>query len=203
MLDVLLVCTGNICRSPIAEGVFAERSKRLLNGAVRVASAGTWATPGREPMPEAVAVARELDVDVRELESMRVSEDLLHESDLVLTMTREQRDEVAALVPSAEPKTFTLKELVALLSPVGPPASIDRDAALAQIAEAHRRRTEEGSPVGDDEITDPLGLSIAAYRAVAHEIATRIDALMHLVFGVPLDAIRPSETKAESTAVGE
>ncbi|MGH2740773.1 MAG: hypothetical protein ACRDH6_09875 [Actinomycetota bacterium] len=199
MLDVLIVCTGNICRSPIAEGIFVERSKRLLDGAVRVSSAGTWAVPGREPMPEAVGVARELGVDIGALESTRVSEELLERSDLVLTMTQEQRDEIIALVPTAAAKTFTLKELAALLDPMGAPSSANRTQALAQIAEAHRRRTEETVTIADDEITDPLGLSIAAYRAVASEIANRIDALVHLLFGIPLEAIDPVKT----SAVGE
>lgn len=193
MLDVLLVCTGNICRSPIAEGILSERSKRLLDGRVRVRSAGTWARDGREPMPEAVAAAHGHGVDIRTLESTRLTDGLVAESDLILTMTEEQREEVVDTLPPAAPKTYTLKELAELLARLEPlPERSDREGILGRIAAAHRLRTEDRVAVEEADIVDPLGLSLAAYRAIAAEIGDTIDTILHLLFGIPREHIQPA-----------
>ena len=111
MLRVLLVCTGNICRSPIAHGLLSERSKRLLGGEVEVRSAGTWAGGG-PATPEAVAAAADLGVDISGHRSTRFTRDLANWADLIITMTAEQSAEVRSEAPEADGKTFTLKELV-------------------------------------------------------------------------------------------
>ncbi|MGH2764542.1 MAG: hypothetical protein ACRDKA_01300, partial [Actinomycetota bacterium] len=120
MFRVLLVCTGNICRSPMAHGFLEERSRRLLAGALRVRSAGTWARRGHLATDEAVATAAERGIDIAEHRSAPFAHDLASWADLVITMTAEQRDEVLDTAPEAAPKAFTLKELVALLGALPP-----------------------------------------------------------------------------------
>ncbi len=112
MFRVLLVCTGNICRSPIAHGVLLDRSERLMGGEIEVRSAGTWAGGGSPATPEAVAAAADLGIDISAHRSSRFTSDLAGWADIVITMTAEQAAEVKHEVPDAADKTFTLKSLV-------------------------------------------------------------------------------------------
>lgn len=183
MLSVLLVCTGNICRSPLAEGFLVERSERLFDGAIRVRSAGTWARRASPPMTESIQAAAERGVDISAATSSPLVADMVGDADLVLTMTAEQRDEVLGLAPDARDRTFTLKEAVALFAAMPPAPTNEHSALSSRIADAARLR-ETGSVVVDDEdVSDPLGMSIDTYRAVAWEIESLIDALVGGLFG--------------------
>ncbi|HEX2026204.1 MAG TPA: low molecular weight phosphatase family protein [Actinomycetota bacterium] len=186
MLRVLVVCTGNICRSPMALGFLTDRSDRLLDGGLTVRSAGTWARAGSPPTPEAEEAAAERGVDISDHRSAPLSPDLVEWADLVLAMTGEHREEILAAVPDAGGKTFTLKELVALLGGLPPfDGSPSREAVLARIAEADDLRTTGGGPIpADEDVADPIGMSEATYRAVAWELEELIDALMAGLAGV-------------------
>ena len=185
MFRVLVVCTGNICRSPVAHGILEDRSRRLLGGGVEVRSAGTWARRGASASPGSVEAAEELGIDIRRHRATPFGRELADWADLVVTMTAEQRDEVLREAPDARAKTFTLKELVALLDALPPAADAPLgDATLERIAAADRLRAEPGMPaLIDEDIVDPLGLSQLAYRAVAHEIEGLLDRLVRGLAG--------------------
>ncbi len=189
MLDVLFVCTGNICRSPLAEAFLRDRSGRVLGGAVRVGSAGIWARSGHPPTPETVLVGGERGVDVEGHAATPLTPASIERADLIVGMTAEHRDEVVRMAPAARAKVFTLKELVAVLGALGPARGPGREAVLGRISRAHTVRARlEGRVAGDRDIVDPLGLGEEAYRAVAAEIEEAVDALVRDLFGVPLPA---------------
>jgi protein-tyrosine phosphatase len=192
---VLLVCTGNICRTPMAEGFLRERSSLLPDGGLRVSSAGTWATHGNSPTGEAVIAAAERGADIRALQSTPVTPELVERADLVLTMTEEQRDEVLEQAPGVRGKTFTLKELVTLLRELGPPpVDAGREGLLARVEAADRlRRALDAPAVPDADVSDPLGLAVDAYRAVAWEIDGLVDALVEGLYGPVPRAPRQAE----------
>lgn len=182
MGPVLVVCTGNICRSPLGEGFLRrELQARLTGTAPEVRSAGTAGWEGSGATPESVEAGAERGLDVSAHEARRLHVSMIEEAGLVLTMTAEHRSDVIAMAPSAGSKTFTLKELARLAEALPVPADApDLEERIAQ-ADALRRSGFEGNP-HDDDITDPLGLPLDTYRAIAWEIeewATRMaDALV-------------------------
>lgn len=189
MLRVLFVCTGNICRSPLAQAFLVERSRRALGAPVVATSAGTWGRGGRVH-PDTAAVARELGVSLDGHRSRPVTVDLVREADVVLGLTGEHRDDVVAMARDAAAKTFTLKELAGLLEalpPAGPPPedpSAVRERALARIGEAHRLRRSPGAPViADEDVFDPIGEPRHVQRAVASDISRAVDRVVAGLFG--------------------
>lgn len=184
MLSVLFVCTGNICRSPLAEALL-ESSSRSFGLPVAVESAGTFARRGSPATPDAVVTARELGLEIEEHRARPLSEHLIDRADLVLGLTREHVEEVLMLVPEATSKTFTLKELAVLLGALPPaPVRSDRDAAMDRIAEAERLRTGPGGPLVEDaDVRDPIGRALFTYREVGWDIGVAVDAVLTGLFG--------------------
>lgn len=178
MLRVLFVCTGNICRSPIAHGLLEHRLKGLEGTAIEVRSAGTWGRRGNSATREAVAAAGGLGIDIAAHRASKFTGELGAWGDLIITMTTEQSEEVLELVPDAGPKTFTLKELVAILRELPPVTKSTRETLLQRINDADRLRSEDYTAPLDMDVADPLGLSNAVYRAVANELEGLVDDLV-------------------------
>ena len=103
----LFICTGNTCRSPLAEGFFRKmlsdrlkcREDELADHGYMVMSAGISAEPGLPASLESVEVARRTGVDLRGHESQPVSERLLEQADRIFTMTRSHRDALLGSYP--------------------------------------------------------------------------------------------------------
>ena len=185
MLQILVVCTGNICRSPLAEAFLADRAGRLLDTEVRVRSAGTWGREGNRATAETVVAGRERGMDVEAHRARPLSADLIDRADLILGLTTEHRDEVVRIAPEASSRTFTLKELATLLPAVETRAADAEATVRARIAEADRVRRETREAIaGDLDVQDPLGLGQDVYRAIAWEIEEAVDRLVRGLFGV-------------------
>ena len=173
MTSILVVCTGNVCRSPIAEGFLRTAlARRLGPDAPNVSSAGTLGWEGSGAMPEAVQAASEREVDIGSHRARRLAVEMIDDTDLSVCMAPEHREEVGRLAPDAEDRTFTLKELVRILEHL-PGAERDSKAQglpkrVSKAAE-FRRDGFRGNPF-DDDIADPLGLPIDSFRAVAWEL---------------------------------
>jgi protein-tyrosine phosphatase len=184
VLSVLFVCTGNICRSPVAEALLQTRGGEL-GLPISVRSAGSWAQKGNPATPNAILAAREMGLEIEGHRARPLADRLVREADLVLALAREHRDEILYLVPEAASKTFTLKELAALLEALPPaPVHADRDAAVSRISEADRLRGGAGAPVlRDPDVRDPIGSALFAYRDVAWDIQTAIDSVLIGLFG--------------------
>jgi protein-tyrosine phosphatase len=185
LLRLLIVCTGNICRSPIADGLLVTRLVPL-GGGIEVRSAGTWGRKGSPATPEAVSAAAQHGIDIQAHRSSTFTADLADRADLIITMTSEQAEEVLAEAPDAGPKTFTLKELVAILRslPPVPSGNPTRDGLLRRIADAAGARSAAGyGAPADLDVADPLGLSETMYRAIAKELEGLVDELMRGLVG--------------------
>ncbi|MDP9295838.1 MAG: low molecular weight phosphatase family protein [Actinomycetota bacterium] len=188
MTCILVVCTGNICRSPIAEGVLrAEFRRRLGERAPEVISAGTAGWEGSPAVPESVDAAAERGADISDHVAHRLGSTDIGRADLIVGMSSEHREDVIRSAPGAAPKTFTLKELVRLLEelpPVDAPASTNADTSwMERVRQAHelRGRGFPGNPQ-DEDVADPLGLPFESFRAVAWDVdewcARLVDALL-------------------------
>src|SRR5688572_22438644 len=110
-----MVCTGNICRSPMAEAF----TRRFLEGLgveeVRVESAGVAGWEGSGATDEAVQALEEKGIDISHHSARRLNRRLIESADLVVAMSREHREAILRIAPPAAARTFTLKELVRLL----------------------------------------------------------------------------------------
>ena len=108
MKTILFVCTGNVCRSPMAEGLFRHAVKN--DGRYRVLSAGVGAVEGQPPSPHAVRALKELGVDISKQRSQMLSGELVQQADYIFGMTHGHVDAVTLLFPQAAEKTFLLRE---------------------------------------------------------------------------------------------
>ena len=172
MASILVVCTGNICRSPIAEG-FLRRSFTDRGVDIDVSSAGTAGLDGSEAMPESVAAALERGADVQSHRARRLLQSMVEEADVVVGMAAEHRDGIVAMVPEAAERAFTLKELVRLLESLGPAdpdASVEENVANRVAQASAARASGAAQNLYDLDVPDPLGLGVESYRAVAWEL---------------------------------
>src|SRR5713101_7697701 len=108
MKTILFVCTGNICRSPMAEGLFRQAVKGRND--FRAISAGVGAVDGSPPSDHAVQVLRELGIDISRQRSRMLTWDLVQQADYIFGMTHSHVDAVTLLYPQAAEKTFLLRE---------------------------------------------------------------------------------------------
>jgi len=184
MATILLVCTGNICRSPMAEGLLRQFLAERGVDEIVVESAGVSGWEGSTATADAVRAVRELGIDIARHEARRLSQSQVESADLVVALAAEHRDAVVRVHPPAEPKTFTLKELVHLLRRLHPPGDSRPAGKLqAAVAMAQQLRSEGTErPVGED-VADPLGLGLDSYRATAWELEALCRQFVDLVFG--------------------
>ena len=94
-MKVLFICSGNICRSPMAAEYFRHRCAHSGLSHVLVESAGTLGIEGAPASPESIAVMREIGVDLSRHRSQGVSPSLLGTSDIVVVMTRGHLEQLA------------------------------------------------------------------------------------------------------------
>lgn len=125
---VLVVCTANQCRSPMAEGLIRQRVVAAASdGQVLVASAGTWAQDGLPATPKAVAVMAEQGIDIGPHRSREVTAGMLAQADLILVMTRGHAESLAAEFPEAAERILLFSALGGgahdIADPVGLPAA--------------------------------------------------------------------------------
>ncbi len=103
---LLFVCTGNTCRSPMAEFLMANLCKDIPGWTFR--SAGVFATPGSPASELAVAALKERQLDLTPHRARALSPNDIRDAALIVTMTRSHRDTVLQMVPEAAGKTRTL-----------------------------------------------------------------------------------------------
>ncbi|HEX5490168.1 MAG TPA: serine hydroxymethyltransferase [Candidatus Udaeobacter sp.] len=108
MKNVLFVCTGNICRSPIAEGLFRRLTGNRKD--IEIASAGVHAVRGQPPSVYAVEVCAEDGTNISDLRSQPLTGALVDQATHIFAMTGAHVETIQALFPQSAEKTFLLRE---------------------------------------------------------------------------------------------
>ena len=134
---ILVVCTGNVCRSPMAEGFIKSLLAKAGKDHVIVESAGTHAPVGCSPSAYAIEAAAELGIDIRDNRATYLDGPMLEEADLILVMQQSHKDHIHSLWPK---ESAGKVRLLRTWHPVNP---------------------------SEEEITDPIGASRGFYRRVA------------------------------------
>jgi protein-tyrosine phosphatase len=172
---VLFVCTGNICRSPLAEELLRVRvAERLPAVPLVMASAGLHAVVGApiEPEPHAVAVRHG---GHPQHAGVQITEEAARSASVILTMTRAQRTEVTQEFPFALKRTFTLVEFTRILEELpgiaGAAGQESEGSFFDLVVQASRYRGMVASGGDEDDIEDPYRRSLETHERVGEKIA--------------------------------
>ena len=122
MTTVLMVCTGYLCRSPMAEGLLQARLTRdEVRQDWQVASAGVWTVDGRPASAYAVEEMSQRGIDLNDHHSRNVTREMMSKADLVLTMTRSHTEALGAAFPAYAHKVYLLSEMTGQMYDIADP----------------------------------------------------------------------------------
>jgi protein-tyrosine-phosphatase len=144
MKTILFICTGNTCRSPMAEALFLHRLGE--QEAWQACSAGIYAGAGTPASDHAIEVMHELGLDISGHRSRPLTAELVDRSDLIVTMTASHRFEILQDFPEVGNRVYLIKSF--------------------------------GTSKVPDDIPDPVGGSVEAYRKTRDEIHRAVSDLI-------------------------
>lgn len=170
---IFSICTGNVCRSPIAELILAE--ELAAYPAVTVESAGIGALVGSGVPEPGRRLAGVYDLDASDHVARQLDTEMIRSSSLILGMAREHRRRVVELAPGAMRRTFTLRELARIADAVedrlpqavegarGQGAAAALKSAVA-LAAAMRGTVPPPEDADDFDVIDPYRQSDTVYQ---------------------------------------
>ncbi len=195
-LRILMVCTGNICRSAYAHHYLAAALDRQHPGSFVVESAGVGWFRGLEVTPELYAAAPGLHDRLAGHRGRLLDPAMVRAADLVLAVTAEHRQEVLAETPAALKRTFTITEFSQVLAHLGLRPGADPQAWRAAITEIARHR----AGVQAADIEDPYGQPQAAYDAMIVQVRPALDVLVEAATGSGQSSSKGSSARASQAA---
>lgn len=180
-----MVCTGNVCRSPLAEITLRAR---IQDAPVRVHSAGTRALIGKPMTADAQELAVEHGGAAPDADAHRARwllEPIAEDADLILAMSREHRTSAVELAPRLLRRTFTIREFARLAGAItdeeitraADAAGTRPRARLAAVTAlvTQQRGLAPPAPLEDDDVIDPYRRSREAYERSAGQLIPAVD----------------------------
>ena len=199
---ILIVCTGNICRSPFIERLLQRQLEERRTAtdprsgpAIAVRSAGTGALAGWAMDERAAAQLLAHGGDPAGFSARQLTAALIAESDLVLTATRAHRGKVAAMYPKALRRVFTFRDFADLVKGIDGLSDLNAGDAQAMRADpgAWVRRVAEEAAAGRGlnpplkpahaDIVDPYGRKVDVFAAMAQQVVGSMPAVVRALAG--------------------
>jgi len=146
--QVLFVCSGNTCRTPMAEGLLKVKLPPHLQEEVRVLSCGTLGIESQPAAPNSITAAREKGVDISSHRSRGISEKLIAESNIIICMAEEHKRFILERWPGYRDNVFILRDFAAK------------------------------DKLDDPDIFDPIGSSLGIYRECCRIIESELDRIL-------------------------
>ena len=149
-IKFLFVCTGNTCRSPMAEGIFRKYFAEKLHANIdelekigyKVDSAGVMGSAGFPASTQAVVACAAMGINIGSHLNKGLTKELIEESDFIYVMERMHREKVLAMVPGAASRCYLLEENGQIPDPIGHPQSF-YDSCAERIERAVKKRISE------------------------------------------------------------
>jgi protein-tyrosine phosphatase len=185
---IIFVCTGNICRSPMAEQMLVQKAaKNKLP--VKVLSAGVMAMTGDPMTPQSADAMTQRGYTATKHISQDLTPKILEDADLVLAATLDHRSELARMLPKASKYSFTIDEFARLTSfLMTDPEFQDEFKKKAKETREHylKRAIQEAvllrgmvpTSLDPKDVIDPYGESIEVYNQVAEHIDVMLEIIV-------------------------
>ena len=155
MIKVMYICTGNICRSAMADAMMKEEiENRGLKNKIEVYSCGTYAEDGAYASFNAIETMEYYEIDLRLHRATNIRNSKIEEMDIILCATKEHKKFVSQLYPQIASKVFTMKEYA-----------------------------KSGKDENDLDIKDPWGYGMPTFLECAKEISLSISKTLDRIFG--------------------
>lgn len=205
-LRILTVCTGNICRSPLAEYFLRDA---LNSDHFQLASAGTHAVVDGAVPDQQIKIARKLGLEtIIEHRGRQISGNDIRDAGLILTATLRHRRRVVRTMPSAAGKTFTMREYAHLSAYVQEADLVGllprQEQSLRAAATAvHQLRGTVPQPPEEDpyDIADPYGENKRIYRKSAEQLVVANTAITEFLQRVETYAVELADAHPASANV--
>lgn len=153
---ILVICTGNLFRSPLAAGLLQQGFDEVSPGRFRVDSAGTAGTSGTPVTNDVKSLAADWGFDLGEFRARRLRSVDIIESDLIIGMERQHRSQTVILEPSALKRSFTLREFARIIRPFPAAEGLTSSRRWTQlVAQAQRSRMPHTDGPEGDDVVDP------------------------------------------------